>query len=119
MPTQVIKQRRRRRSGWSGQGQTTFQRVVGLVLRLQRQSEDKTIGTGVLRKPAFALHVQPHPQATSGFYLATMEIFLHGLRDKIWEWPGDEAMRFSYIIVHALLSADLEPGADCICTHLI
>ena len=35
-------QRRRRRSGWSGQGRTTFQRVVCLVLRLQRQSEDDT-----------------------------------------------------------------------------
>ena len=29
-------QRRRRRSGWSGLGLTTFQRVVGLVLRLDR-----------------------------------------------------------------------------------
>ena len=35
----------------------SLQRVVALVLRLQRQSEDETIGTGVLRKPAFALRV--------------------------------------------------------------
>ena len=33
-----VLQRRRRRSGWSGLGRTTFQRVVGLVPRLQRQS---------------------------------------------------------------------------------
>ena len=52
-----VAQRRRRRSGWSGLGRTTFQRVVGLVLRLQRQSEDETIGPGVPRKLAFALHV--------------------------------------------------------------
>ena len=29
-------------SGWSGQGRTTFQRVVGLVLGLQKQSEDES-----------------------------------------------------------------------------
>ena len=46
-------QRRRRRSGWSGQGRTTFQWIVGLVLRLQRQSEDEMIVPGVLRKLAF------------------------------------------------------------------
>ena len=48
--------------------------------------------------------------------------FFPRLRDKIWEWPGDEVtacMRFSYIIVHALLSADLEPGAGCISTNSI
>ena len=32
----VTYQRRRRRSGWSGLGLTTFQQVVGLVLRLDR-----------------------------------------------------------------------------------
>ena len=36
---------------------TTFQRVVGLILRLQRQSEDETIGPGVPRKLAFALRL--------------------------------------------------------------
>ena len=51
-------QRRRRRSGWSCLGRTTFQRIVGLVCRLQRQSEDETIGPGVPRKLAFALCVR-------------------------------------------------------------
>ena len=51
-------QRWRRQSGWSGLGRTTFQWVVGLVLRLQRVSEDETIGPGVPRKLAFALHVR-------------------------------------------------------------
>ena len=51
------KQRRRCRSGWSGLGRTTFQWVIGLVPRLQRQSEAKTIGPGVPRKLAFALRV--------------------------------------------------------------
>ena len=36
----------------------SFQRVVGLVLRLQRQSEDETIGPGVPCKLAFALRVR-------------------------------------------------------------
>ena len=37
--------------GWSGQGRTTFQWVVGLVRRLQslRPSEDETIGPDVPR----------------------------------------------------------------------
>ena len=51
-------QRRRRRSGWSGLGRTTFQRVVGLVPRLQRRSEDEMIGPGVPRKLAFAVRVR-------------------------------------------------------------
>ena len=51
-------QRRRRRSGWSGLGRTTFQRVVGLVPRLQGRSEDETIGPGVPRKLAFAVRVR-------------------------------------------------------------
>ena len=51
-------QRRRRRSGWSGLGRTTFQRVVGLVPRLQRRSEDETIGPGVPRKLTFAVRVR-------------------------------------------------------------
>ena len=57
LPRKSDSQRWRRRSGWSGQGRTTFQRVVGLILRLQRQSEDETVGPGVLRKLAFALRV--------------------------------------------------------------
>ena len=51
-------QRRRRRSSWSGLGRTTFHRVVGLVPRLQRQSEDETIGPGVPRKVTFAVRVR-------------------------------------------------------------
>ena len=51
-------QRRRRRSGWSGLGRTTFQRGIGLVLRPQRQCEDETIWPGVPRKLAFALRVR-------------------------------------------------------------
>ena len=51
-------QRRRRRSGWSGLGRTTFQRVVGVVPRLQRRSEDETIGPGVTRKLAFAVRAR-------------------------------------------------------------
>ena len=43
----IVYQRRRRRSGWSGLGRTTFQRVVGLVPRLQGQSEDETIGPSI------------------------------------------------------------------------
>ena len=31
------------------------------------------------------------PQATPRFYLAA--VAKNRLRDKIWEWPGDEAMR--------------------------
>ena len=54
----TLKQRRRRQSGWSDLGRTTFQRDVGLIPRLQRQSEDETIGPGVPRKLAFALHVR-------------------------------------------------------------
>ena len=54
----IVYQRRRRRSGWSGQGRTTFQRVVGLVLRVQRPSEDETIGPGVPRKLTFARRVR-------------------------------------------------------------
>ena len=50
-------QRRRRRSSWFGLGQTTFQRVVGLVPRLQRQSEDEMIGPFIPRKLVFALRV--------------------------------------------------------------
>ena len=46
------------RSGWSGLGLTTFQRVIRLVSRLQRQSEDKTIGPGVPRKLAFLPRVR-------------------------------------------------------------
>ena len=51
-------QRRRRRSGWSGLGRTTFQQVVGLVPKLQGRSEDETIGPGVPRKLAFAVRVR-------------------------------------------------------------
>ena len=40
-------QRRRRRSGWSGQGRTTFQQVVGLISRLQRRSANEMVGPGV------------------------------------------------------------------------
>ena len=56
--TAASEQRRRRRSGWSGLGRTTFQRVVGLVPRLQGRSEDETIGPGVPRKLAFAVRVR-------------------------------------------------------------
>ena len=35
-----------------------FQRVIGLILRLQRVSEDETIGPGVPCKLAFALRVR-------------------------------------------------------------
>ena len=35
-----------------------FQRVIGLIFRLQRHSEDKTIVPGVIRKLAFALCVR-------------------------------------------------------------
>ena len=50
-------------------GRTTFQRVVGLVLRLQRQSEDEPIGPSVPRKLAFTLRVcvsrnRPHSFAS-------------------------------------------------------
>ena len=47
-------QRRRRPSGWSGQGRTTFQQVVGLISRLQRRSANEMVGPGVPRKLAFA-----------------------------------------------------------------
>ena len=53
----LLKQRRRHRSGWSGLGLTTFQRVIGLVPRLQRQSEDEMIGPGIPHKLTFALRV--------------------------------------------------------------
>ena len=53
----LLKQRRRHQSGWSGLGLTTFQRVIGLVPRLQRQSEDEMIGPGIPRKLTFALRV--------------------------------------------------------------
>ena len=42
-----IYQRRCRRSGWSGLGRTTFQQGVGLIIRLQRQCEDRMIWPGV------------------------------------------------------------------------
>ena len=48
-------QKRHRRSGWSGLGRTTFQWVVGLVPRLQHQSEDEMIGLGIPCKLAFAI----------------------------------------------------------------
>ena len=41
----------------AGPALTTFQRVVGLVLRLERQSEDQTIGPSVPRKLPFPLRV--------------------------------------------------------------
>ena len=53
----VTLQRRRRRSGWSGQGRTTFQQVVGLISRLQRRSANEMVGPGVPRKLAFAQRV--------------------------------------------------------------
>ena len=52
-----LRQRRRRRSGWSGQGRTTFQQVVGLISRLQRRSANEMVGPGVPRKLAFAQRV--------------------------------------------------------------
>ena len=42
---------------WSDLGWTTFQWVIGLYHRLQRQSEDETIGPSVPCKLAFALRV--------------------------------------------------------------
>ena len=53
----ILVQRRRRRSGWSGQGRTTFQQVVGLISRLQRRSANEMVGPGVPRKLAFAQRV--------------------------------------------------------------
>ena len=53
----IYAQRRRRRSGWSGQGRTTFQQVVGLISRLQRRSANEMVGPGVPRKLAFAQRV--------------------------------------------------------------
>ena len=50
-------QRRRRRSGWSGQGRTTFQQGVGLISRLQRRSANEMVGPGVPRKLTFAQRV--------------------------------------------------------------
>ena len=38
-------------------GQITFQQIVGLVPRLQRQSGDETIGPGIPRKLVFTLRV--------------------------------------------------------------
>ena len=54
----IFSRRRRRRSGWSGLGRTTFQRVVRLVPRLQRRSEVETIEPSVPRKLAFAVRVR-------------------------------------------------------------
>ena len=58
MTRELLGQRWHRWSGWSGLGRTTFQWAIGLVPRLQRQSEAETIGPGVPRKLAFALRVR-------------------------------------------------------------
>ena len=49
--------------------------------------------------PSESLACEPRPQATPRFYLAAVD-FSPQRRDKIWEWPGDEATRLPTCILY-------------------
>ena len=94
-------QRRRRRSGWSGQGRITFQEVVGLISRLQRRSANEMVGPGVLRKLAFARRVGVCRINCSRCFVSRS--------CKSPAWPD----RTAYIGTHVLLNTHAHTTCSC------
>ena len=86
----ICQQRRRRRSGWSGLGRTTFQRVAP---RLKGQSEDEMIGPGV--------HANSPLPCVYAFLVYSLPLFCRRIRS-----PARPDQTVSAVRTYVMLNTD-------------